>query len=102
MTDPSTPRTRKCGNPNCDNPRLSGRFVCEEHGPYYDKLREEFEDNPNSIYKQRSDNPNRKLVDNTTKKTAPKSPTCCVVGCFSPRIPPSPYCSDHEDFAGGD
>jgi len=90
----------------CEDKPMRGKNTCKEHANFFKRVREELEDNPMLIYNQRSDNPNRTLIDKDTgkrKKSRGKSlPVCCVPGCFELRVPPDPYCDSHQDYAGGD
>lgn len=58
---------------------------------------------PKLTYNQRSSNPNRKAFSNPAqpqplKRKAPKTPTCCYVGCFEPREPGEPFCERCKDI----
>lgn len=90
----------------CESPSQRGKRTCKDHSDFFKRVRDELEENPMLIYNQRSDNPNRTLIDKDTgkrKRSRGKSvPVCCVPGCFELRIPPDPYCDRHRDYAGGD
>lgn len=97
----------ECGNPKCSEPRAEGRYVCGQHGQELDEIRKDFEENPNLLHKQRSDNPNRVFLKSkfsadksklttTSGRKRPTAPTCCRIGCYESRIPPSPFCFVHE------
>lgn len=90
----------------CDTKPMRGKKTCKEHANFFNRVKQELEDNPMLIYNQRSDNPNRTLIDKDTgkrRKSKGKSlPVCCVPGCFELRVPPDPYCDTHQDYAGGD
>jgi hypothetical protein len=93
-------RETNCATPNCPAEPQEGRRFCGEHAQRLAEIREDLENNPRLLYRQRSDNPER--VFNDGRKRRPSVPTCCVPGCYEIRIPPTPYCDDHEGFAGGD
>lgn len=90
----------------CDNASQRGKRTCKEHSNFFNRVKQELEENPMLIYNQRSDNPNRTLIDKDTgkrKRSRGKNPPiCCVPGCFELRVPPDPYCDKHQDYAGGD
>jgi hypothetical protein len=90
----------------CEANPTRGKKTCKEHSNFFNRVRQELEENPMLIYNQRSDNPNRTLIDKDTgkrRKSKGKSlPVCCVPGCFELRVPPDPYCDTHQDYAGGD
>lgn len=90
----------------CKNERTKDSRSCKEHDKFFARIRDEIEDDPMLIYNQRSDSPKRQLIDSTNgKRKKPKGkvlPICCVPGCFELRVPPDPYCDDHQGFAGGD
>lgn len=97
---------KECVFQGCRKAPAEDRKTCDEHEEFFARIRAELEEDPMLIYNQRSDNPNRELIDKDTgkrKRSRGKSaPVCCVPGCFEHRVPPDPYCLEHRDFAGGD
>lgn len=97
---------KECIVLECAKKPTNGKRTCKKHGDFFNRVRNELEENPMLIYNQRSDNPNRTLIDKDTgkrRKSKGKSlPVCCVPGCFELRVPPDPYCDKHQDYAGGD
>lgn len=88
----------ECKTPRCDGIRVEGRRFCEPCAENLDRIKREFEDDPNLLYNQRSDNALRIVTDpGGAKKKSPRRPTCCVLGCFELRQPPSPFCHEHRD-----
>lgn len=90
----------------CKKEHEAGEKTCPEHTEFFARIRGEIEEDPMLIYNQRSDNPNRQLIDPTTGKRRKARgkvlPVCCVPGCFELRVPPDAYCYEHQGFAGGD
>jgi len=103
-----TPKEKKpaCAFSGCATKPIKENKCCKKHADFFEKIRQDLEENPMLLYNQRSDNPNRMLIDKDTgkrKKSKGKNlPVCCVPGCFELRIPPDAYCFSHGDFAGGD
>jgi hypothetical protein len=94
----STRGIGNCGNPYCTEPRKEGRWVCEFHAQEMDRIREEMETDPKLLYNQRSAKKDRLLQDGgNSGRKAPRRPTCCWIGCYELRVPPSPFCWEHED-----
>jgi hypothetical protein len=88
-----------CGTPRCNRPKAPGRYVCATHAQEMDRIREELETDPRLLYRLRSDNKDRVILDNGKSKKIGKAslPTCCMPGCFELRVPPDIYCDHHMD-----
>src|SRR5687768_7221212 len=87
-----------CSSPQCEGKRVRGRNFCKVCAKNLDRIRKEFEDDPKLLYNQRSDNPDRKMAEKDAPIKRPRtSPTCCMIGCYEHRQPPSPYCILHEN-----
>lgn len=95
----------ECATPRCEKEALPGGKFCAEDQANMDRIREELETDPKLLYRQRSDHPDRKISDEKTfgkGKRRPRTPVCCVPGCFNERPKAESYCFEHEGFAGGD
>lgn len=95
----------ECSTPRCEEEALEDGKFCKPHQENLDRIRHELETDPKLLYRQRSDHPDRKIDDAKTfgkGKRRPRTPVCCVPGCFEERARTDSYCYEHRDFAGGD
>ncbi len=91
----------------CGKKRVKGSLLCVKHRNAIRKSAEETAKDPRLMYNQRSDSPNRKAIevqkkngkkkDVVVKKRPPRIPTCCVIGCYQPRVPGEPFCYECQD-----
>jgi hypothetical protein len=70
----------QCGTPDCDKPRVEGRYVCAEHAPRMDRIRTEFQEAAH-----------KKI------HYSKRPPTCCFPGCYELRPRNSAFCFKHSD-----
>ena len=75
----------QCGTPQCRRKKAPGRFVCKKHAKEMDRIKAEMEADPRLLWNQRS-----------AGKKVKRPPTCSQPGCWEIRVPPSPYCDEHE------
>jgi hypothetical protein len=90
----------ECGNPHCDKPRAPDSYLCRKHKREMAMIRDKNDSDPTLTYNQRSDNPNRMLLERNQKqrrRKKPQEPTCCFFGCYETRIPPEPYCYQQSE-----
>lgn len=87
------PGVGQCGSPDCLEPRAEGRYVCSKHGEIMDRIREEiYGIDPRARFTQGGVN-----VEASARRRRQKlGPTCCYVGCYEPRDPPTPFCLVHQ------
>ena len=63
--------------------------MCAEHAVEMDRIRKEMEENPASLYNQRA----------ASGRKRQRPPTCSQPGCYEIRVPPAPFCDEHERAA---
>lgn len=106
----STRGKGQCGNPYCRERRAPDHYLCAEHLKEILQIKEEIDGG--NLFLRRSDNSDREISSghgftnadrgSGTGIKSPRTPTCCHVGCYEPRVPPNPYCYIHENLASED
>lgn len=89
----STRGIGSCGAPACDEPKVYGHFLCNEHLEEILKIKNLFDKDTEERARSAL---GRK---NGNRRSYAKTPTCCWTGCTEPRIPPNSYCDFHEEEA---
>lgn len=82
--------TTTCTTPECDGDPVEGKRICQPCVERLTEIRKDFENNPKSIFMQRSDQRHKQRGPGKQKQI--KVPTCSRVGCFTPRESGEPFC----------